>query len=30
MVIKNVQCARHSLVSLIGPTMVGPGEKIFK
>ena len=30
MVVENFQCARHSLVSIIGPTMVGPGEKIFK
>ena len=30
MAIENFQCARHSLVSVIRLTMVGPGEKIFK
>ena len=30
MAIKNFQCARNSLVSVIGPTMVGPGEHAFK
>ena len=28
--VKNFQCARHSIISVIGPTKVGPGEKIFK
>ena len=27
MVIKTFQCARHSLVSVIGPTMVGQEKK---
>ena len=27
MSIENLQCARNSLVSVIGPTMVVPGEK---
>ena len=30
MAIENFQCTRHSLVSVIGPTMIGPAEKIFK
>ena len=29
MAMQNLQYARHSLVSTIGPTMVGPGEKNF-
>ena len=30
MVIENCKCARHSLVSFIGSTMVGPEKKNFK
>ena len=30
MTIKIFQRTRHSLESVIGPTMVGPGEKISK
>ena len=30
MAIENFQCARHSLVSVIGLTMVGQGGKAFK
>ena len=30
MTIENLQYARHPLVSIMGPTMVGPGEKNFK
>ena len=30
MALINIQCARHSLVSVIGPTMVGRREEIFK
>ena len=29
MAIESFQCARHLLVSVIGPTRVGPVEKIF-
>ena len=30
MAIKSFQCTRNSLISVIRPTMVGHGEKIFK
>ena len=30
MAIETSQCARHCLVSVIGPTMAGVGEQIFK
>ena len=30
MAIENFLCARHSLVSVLGPTMVGPRLKVFK
>ena len=30
MPIKNFQCAKHSLVSATGPTMIAPGGKLFK
>ena len=30
MATEDFQCARHFLVSVIGPTRVGPAERIFK